>query len=113
MTWSSRIITTLRDLKDTGLAFDDAWRLALERHPPSARDDGYRETLFVLDGDGSDLSPVAWLHAVAGDAWHGRKPVLRYLTDALELVADTDDDSMPARLVSESGWSGGKHRHVA
>lgn len=99
MSWSSRMIDTLHELKLAGLAFDAAWQQALSLHPPSERDQGYRDTLFVLDGDPDERSTVEWLQMVAADAWHGRRPVLRFLEAALELVEDTDDASGSARVV--------------
>ena len=114
MTWSSRIIETLRELKRTGVSFDDAWAVAVSKHPPRLRDEGYRDTLFVLDGDDGELSTVEWLHAVAGDAWHDRRPALRYLTEAMGLVTDTMDDSAPARMMHAHGQVvAGPSRHVA
>lgn len=86
MSWESRVIDTLCDLKRRGHGFDAAWGMALRAHPPSARALGYRETLFAVDGEQDELSTVEWVRWAAEEAWHGRRPVLTHLANALGMT---------------------------
>jgi hypothetical protein len=81
--WSSRVIDELAELKAQGYDFQEAWRAAMQEHPPRGRDRGMRAPALFDDERHVEPveSPVEFLKRACEDAWRGRRPVLRYLTD--------------------------------
>lgn len=78
--WHERVVRELCEMKTTGVPFETAWRLALERHPPMSRDMGPACPCLFDE----ETSVVEFVRVAAEDAWHGRRPVLRHLKQALE-----------------------------
>lgn len=68
MSWSSRITDELRSLKDRGLEFDAAWRVAVERHPPPQMALGPAEPTFE---DAGEESLFEFVERTARAQWHG------------------------------------------
>ena len=66
MNWPKEVVRELASLKRAQLPFDDAWRIALERHPPLQADRGpLRPTLLE-----SEESVVEFTRRVCRKAWH-------------------------------------------
>jgi hypothetical protein len=86
MTWPEQIVAELARLKQRGFKFPDAWRLAVQRHPPSKRDLGtVPDQLF--DTDALDEVPLPeFLRARCAEAWDGRRPEL----DRMRVLAEAD-----------------------
>ena len=85
MFWQSQVVAVLRECKDYGLSFDEAWIMALEEHPPRGTGfgNGRRQLEFPEEGE---PTLVEFLRAACEDAWHGRRPHLAALsTDLLDL----------------------------
>jgi hypothetical protein len=86
--WTSDVIAALAAAKSEGMTFETAWATVIDRFPPSGRDAGpARMALFSDDGE----TPAEFLRRVAADAWEGRRPVLRHLAHALELIEQVDE----------------------
>lgn len=112
MNWTERVVADLREGKNRGLTFDGAWQRALKRHPLPNRDRDRREPaadLFAAAGvyvnteveDRDERTMIRMVadwslnpddgepfldafHRFCGDAWHGRREALAYLSVLLE-----------------------------
>lgn len=96
--WSTRVVDELARLKEQGYDFQEAWRAAMQEHPPRGRDRGLRAPALFDDERHVEPmeSPVEFLKRATEDAWHGRRPVLRYLTDLWDLGQRDDSEFVRA-----------------
>lgn len=101
--WTQDIIESLAVFKAEGLTFAESWEAAVEMYPPRGRDLGPAAPSLLEE----DESPAEFLRHVADDAWHGRCPVLRHLTNAMELIEQADE---PRVVV---GRGAGQRAHLA
>lgn len=114
MGWSSRVIEALLVARRNGVErFEVAWRMALEAHPPGARElgpPGDRQALFDVElleqGGEREESMVEFTRRVCADAWHGRRPVLGKLLSALDVF---DRDEVLSGQVSRRRRAGALH----
>jgi hypothetical protein len=94
--WTSLVIEDLCAAKARGETFEYAWRQALARNHPRARDermpgDEDLEGQLVLR-DVESETVAEFLRRVCGDAWHDRRPELRHFSPA-SLAAGVDRDA--------------------
>jgi hypothetical protein len=76
--WHSQVIDEMSEMKDAGVPFETAWRLALQRHPPRSMDLG-PQVATLFDDEAQETPLVEWVRRACSDAWFGRRPVLRGL----------------------------------
>jgi hypothetical protein len=70
MSWTQKMVETMAELKQCGIAFDDAWQTALSKHPFRAKDLGVRgsweaSTLF----EQPEYAALSWYEGVCRAAY--------------------------------------------
>lgn len=95
--WSARIVASLQESKRRGLGFDQAWGLALQSHPPAARDLG--PEIRSLWAAVEEESVVEFTERVCREAWRNESE------SAVRHLATSDVDFSRAGL--------GKSRRIA
>lgn len=96
------MIGALVEAKAAGVPFEAAWQLAMQAHPPMLRKMDRGPVQPSLLDDETDM--VTFLRLCCEDAWFGRRPVLRHLRHALELVvADETRAAGDRNIVTRTG----------
>lgn len=87
--WAREFIAELVTLKARGYPFGWGWELALERHPPPARE------LRADEG-------LEYMRKITSDAWHGHNPVLAQLPSILALAFEPTDSGTARKKTARS-----------
>lgn len=83
--WQSQVVRVLREYKNAGVTFDEAWDAAMLRCPPRGTGFGNGRAQLSFEEEGEPSIPE-FLRSACRDAWYGEKPQLRHLsTDLLDV----------------------------